>query len=80
MFAALSDRTRLRLLNLMNGREVCVCYFVEILAPKPAEDFEASGVPAQRRNREALGARENGCTTGLTAGGCGGSLDSRYYA
>jgi ArsR family transcriptional regulator, arsenate/arsenite/antimonite-responsive transcriptional repressor len=31
-FAALSDRTRLRLLNLMDGREVCVCYFVEILA------------------------------------------------
>jgi ArsR family transcriptional regulator, arsenate/arsenite/antimonite-responsive transcriptional repressor len=31
LFAALSDRTRLRLLNLMNGREVCVCYFVEIL-------------------------------------------------
>jgi ArsR family transcriptional regulator len=30
-FAALSDKTRLRLLNLMNGREVCVCYFVEIL-------------------------------------------------
>jgi ArsR family transcriptional regulator, arsenate/arsenite/antimonite-responsive transcriptional repressor len=32
LFAALSDRTRLRLLNLMDGREVCVCYFVEILA------------------------------------------------
>ncbi len=31
MFAALADRTRLRLLNLMSGREVCVCYFVEIL-------------------------------------------------
>jgi len=31
LFAAFSDRTRLRLLNLMNGREVCVCYFVEIL-------------------------------------------------
>jgi ArsR family transcriptional regulator, arsenate/arsenite/antimonite-responsive transcriptional repressor len=30
-FAALSDPTRLRLLNLMNGREVCVCYLVEIL-------------------------------------------------
>ena len=30
-FAALADRTRLRLLNLMDGREVCVCYFVEIL-------------------------------------------------
>jgi ArsR family transcriptional regulator len=31
LFAALSDLTRLRLLNLMDGREVCVCYFVEIL-------------------------------------------------
>jgi ArsR family transcriptional regulator, arsenate/arsenite/antimonite-responsive transcriptional repressor len=31
LFAALSDPTRLRLLNLMYGREVCVCYFVEIL-------------------------------------------------
>lgn len=31
LFAALSDRTRLRLLNLMQGRAVCVCYFVEIL-------------------------------------------------
>ena len=31
MFAALADPTRLRLLNLMNGREICVCYFVEIL-------------------------------------------------
>jgi ArsR family transcriptional regulator len=32
IFAALADRTRLRLLNLMLGREVCVCYFVEVLA------------------------------------------------
>src|SRR5246500_5823910 len=31
LFAALADRTRLRILNLMQGREVCVCYFVEIL-------------------------------------------------
>jgi ArsR family transcriptional regulator len=31
VFAALADTTRLRLLNLMAGREVCVCYFVEIL-------------------------------------------------
>src|ERR1700759_2420468 len=31
LFAALADRTRLRLLNLMEGKEVCVCYFVEIL-------------------------------------------------
>ena len=31
LFAALADHTRLRLLNLMDGREVCVCYFVQIL-------------------------------------------------
>ena len=36
LFAALADRTRLRLLNLMDGKEVCVCYFVEILnQPQP---------------------------------------------
>jgi len=31
-FQALGDTTRLRLLNLMGDREICVCYFVEILA------------------------------------------------
>jgi ArsR family transcriptional regulator, arsenate/arsenite/antimonite-responsive transcriptional repressor len=36
LYSALADPTRLRLLNLMNGREVCVCYFVEILRqPQP---------------------------------------------
>ena len=30
-FAALADRTRLRLLNLMRDGEVCVCFFVEVL-------------------------------------------------
>jgi ArsR family transcriptional regulator, arsenate/arsenite/antimonite-responsive transcriptional repressor len=30
-FRALADRTRLRLLNLIRGDEVCVCFFVEIL-------------------------------------------------
>lgn len=30
-FRALADRTRLRLLNLMNEGEVCVCFFVEVL-------------------------------------------------
>ena len=35
-FQALGDRTRLRLLNLMAEREVCVCYLVEILGgPQP---------------------------------------------
>lgn len=36
LLAALADPTRLRILNLLNGREVCVCYFVEILKlPQP---------------------------------------------
>ena len=30
-FRALADRTRLRLLNLMQTEEVCVCFFVEVL-------------------------------------------------
>jgi len=30
-FAALADRTRLRLINLMSMDEMCVCFFVEAL-------------------------------------------------
>ncbi|MGQ0541425.1 MAG: ArsR/SmtB family transcription factor, partial [Blastocatellia bacterium] len=30
-FAALADKTRLRLLNLIGDEEVCVCFFVEVL-------------------------------------------------
>ncbi len=30
-FVALSDRTRMRLLNLMREDEVCVCFLVEVL-------------------------------------------------
>lgn len=36
LFAALADKTRLRLLNLMAESEVCVCFFVEVLGePQP---------------------------------------------
>ena len=31
LLRALADRTRLRLINLMGDRELCVCYFVEVL-------------------------------------------------
>ncbi len=31
LFKALPDRTRLRLINLMESDEICVCFFVEIL-------------------------------------------------
>lgn len=30
-YMALADKTRLRLLNLMSGGEVCVCFFTEVL-------------------------------------------------
>jgi len=55
LFAALADRTRLRLLNLMSGREVCVCYFVEILGqsqPKISRHLaylRRAGIVAARR-------------------------------
>ena len=35
-FQALGDRTRLRLLNLMGDKELCVCYLVQVLhMPQP---------------------------------------------
>lgn len=61
LFAALADRTRLRLLNLMaggnilEGGEVCVCYFVEILSqsqPKISRHLaylRRAGIVAARR-------------------------------
>ncbi len=32
-FAALADRTRLRLINLIGDDEVCVCFLVEVIGP-----------------------------------------------
>jgi ArsR family transcriptional regulator len=55
LFAALADPTRLRLLNLIAGREVCVCYLVEILRqsqPKISRHLaylRRAGVVAARR-------------------------------
>ena len=57
LFAALADPTRLRLLNLMNGREVCVCYFVEIL--KQAQP-KISRHLAYLRRAGIVGARREG--------------------
>src|SRR6476469_1416078 len=54
-FRALADRTRLRLLNLMRGDEVCVCFLVEILKtnqPKISRHLaylRRAGVVAARR-------------------------------
>ncbi len=54
-FLALSDRTRLRLLNLMGEDEVCVCFFVEVLEtnqPKISRHLaylRRAGIVAARR-------------------------------
>src|SRR5580704_6331650 len=56
LFRALADRTRLRLLNLIGNREICVCYFVEILGmsqPKVSRHLaylRRAGIVAARRD------------------------------
>src|SRR5438045_9177696 len=56
-FQALGDPTRLRLLNLMGDREICVCYFVEILdSPQP----KISRHLAYLRNAGIVAARREG--------------------
>jgi ArsR family transcriptional regulator len=55
LFRALADRTRLRLLNLIADREICVCYFVDILGdsqPKISRHLaylRNAGIVAARR-------------------------------
>src|SRR6266849_2224692 len=55
LFRALADRTRLRLLNLIADKEICVCYFVEILTisqPKISRHLaylRRAGIVAARR-------------------------------
>jgi len=56
LFAALSDRTRLRLLNLMADGEVCVCFFIDVLdQPQPTISrhlayLRQAGLVADRRD------------------------------
>ena len=57
IFAALADPTRLRLLNLMAGREVCVCYFVEILGQGQPKISRHLAYP---RNAGLVAARREG--------------------
>jgi ArsR family transcriptional regulator len=55
LFRTLADRTRLRLLNLIADKEICVCYFVEILKtsqPKISRHLaylRRAGIVAARR-------------------------------
>src|SRR6266550_7607574 len=56
LFSALADPTRLRLLNLLSGGELCVCYFVELLdeaQPKISRHLaylRRAGIVAARRD------------------------------
>jgi ArsR family transcriptional regulator len=56
LFNALADRTRLRLLNLMSGGEICVCFFVDALGtnqPKISRHLaylRRAGVVSARRD------------------------------
>ncbi|MHB8540075.1 MAG: ArsR/SmtB family transcription factor [Candidatus Acidiferrales bacterium] len=65
VFRALADPTRLRLLNLIAGREVCVCYFVEILRisqPKVSRHLaylRQAGMVASRREGKWMHYRLN---------------------
>src|SRR5580704_13562350 len=55
LFRALADPTRLRLLNLIADREICVCYFTEVIgAPQPKISrhlayLRRTGIVAARR-------------------------------
>ncbi|HET7711334.1 MAG TPA: metalloregulator ArsR/SmtB family transcription factor [Thermoanaerobaculia bacterium] len=56
LFQALSDATRLRLINLMAHNELCVCFFVEVLGqPQPTISrhlayLRKAGLVADRRD------------------------------
>ncbi|MDE3188025.1 MAG: metalloregulator ArsR/SmtB family transcription factor [Acidobacteriota bacterium] len=78
LFSALADTTRLRLLNLMAGREVCVCYFVDVLRqsqPKISRHLaylRKAGIVAARREGKWMHYRicmpaESGAASLLTA-------------
>jgi ArsR family transcriptional regulator len=70
LFAALADRTRLRLLSLMAGREVCVCFLVEAVdAPQPTVSrhlayLRRSGIVAARRDGKWMHYRIDRATLG----------------
>ncbi|HVE70166.1 MAG TPA: metalloregulator ArsR/SmtB family transcription factor [Thermoanaerobaculia bacterium] len=57
LFLALADRTRLRLLNLVAGGEVCVCFFVEVLGEPQPKISRHLGV---LRNAGLVAARRDG--------------------
>lgn len=61
VFKALSDETRLRILNLLYERELCVCDVMEILQITQAKSIPASYLPQKCR----VGQRSQAGTMGI---------------
>ena len=57
MFRAFSDRTRLRILNMLRGGELCVCHIVDVL-----------GVPQPKASRHLAYLRKSGLVTARKQG------------
>jgi ArsR family transcriptional regulator, arsenate/arsenite/antimonite-responsive transcriptional repressor len=57
LFRAFSDRTRLRILNLLRGGELCVCDLIEVIA---APQAKISRHLAYLRNAGLVRARKEG--------------------
>ncbi len=62
LFRALSDNTRLRLLNLMGQDEVCVCYSSKCCGRRNRR-YPDTWDTCERRESSVRGGKENGCTT-----------------
>ena len=81
LFAAFADETRLRILNLLSVRELCVCDLcdaLEQIQPKVSRHLavlRAAGLVRVRRRGRWKPCRTRWtmrrCTTCSTAGGCG---------
>lgn len=57
LFRALADPTRLRLIHLMSEREICVCYFIDVI---DAPQSKISRHLAYLRRAGIVGARREG--------------------
>jgi len=74
LFRALADPTRLRLLNLIGNREICVCFFVEILGvsqPKISRHLaylRRAGIVTSRRDGKWMHYRLSMPKDGAAAG------------
>ena len=60
IFKALSDETRLRILNLLYERELCVCDVMENIANYTGKSIPASYLPQKLPGWSKIASRHNG--------------------